>query len=37
VLDYYRDQTKLAVVDGVGTGDEVFERVVKIVDERRPG
>ena len=36
VLDYYRDQTKLVVVDGVGTGDEVFERVVKIVDERRP-
>ena len=35
VLDYYRDRGKLAVVDGVGTGDDVFERIVGVVDDFR--
>jgi adenylate kinase len=35
VLDYYRDRARLAVVDGVGTGDDVFERIVGVVDDFR--
>jgi adenylate kinase len=35
VLDYYRDRWKLAVVDGVGSGDDVFERLVKVIDDWR--
>jgi adenylate kinase len=34
ILDYYRDQGRLAVVDGVGGGDEVYDRVLKTVGDR---
>jgi adenylate kinase len=34
IIDYYRARGQLAVVDGVGEGDEVFERLVKVVDDR---
>ena len=33
ILDYYRVHGLLTAVDGVGEGDEVFERLVKVVDE----
>jgi adenylate kinase len=33
IIDYYRRRGLLGVVDGVGEGDEVFERLVKVVDE----
>jgi adenylate kinase len=34
MIDYYRAQGRLVVVDGVGDGDEVFERLVKAIDTR---
>ena len=35
IIDYYRERGLLAVVDGVGDGDEVFERLVEAsVDEQ---
>lgn len=34
IIDYYRERGVLAVVDGVGDGDDVFERIVKAVDAR---
>jgi adenylate kinase len=34
IMDYYREQGLLVVVDGVGEGDEVFERLTKVVDDR---
>jgi len=34
IIDHYRTQSRLAVVDGIGDGDDVFERMVKIVTER---
>ena len=34
IIDYYRDRGLLQVVDGVGEGDDVFERLVKAVDAR---
>jgi adenylate kinase len=38
IIDFYRQLGRLVVVDGVGEGDEVFERLVKVIDERhRPG
>jgi adenylate kinase len=33
IIDHYRDQGLLTVIDGVGEGDEVFERLVKVVDD----
>jgi adenylate kinase len=36
IIEYYRDGGLLVVVDGVGEGDEVFERIVKVVDARQP-
>jgi len=33
ILDYYRARQMLTSVDGVGEGDEVFERLVKVIDE----
>ena len=33
ILDYYRAHDLLVTVDGVGEGDDVFERLVKVVDE----
>jgi adenylate kinase len=33
IIDYYRDRRLLSVVDGVGEGDEVFDRLVKVVEE----
>lgn len=34
VLNYYRDQQLLATIDGLGTEDEVFERIRGCVDGR---
>jgi adenylate kinase len=34
--DYYRTQGKLVNIHGLGTPDEVFERIKKVVDARRP-
>ena len=36
IIDYYRDQGLLDVVDGVGEGDEVFDRLVKVDGAKRP-
>ncbi len=33
ILDYYATRGILATVDGVGDGDDVFDRLVKVVDE----
>lgn len=33
VVDYYRGQHKLAQIDGVGTMDEVFARILAVVEE----
>ena len=37
IIDHYRDQGLLTVIDGVGEGDEVFERLVKVVDDHLGG
>jgi adenylate kinase len=34
IIDYYRAVGKLEVVDGYGDGDEVFKRLVTVVDTR---
>jgi len=34
ILEYYRDHGLLAVIDGVGEGDEVFERLLKVINDR---
>lgn len=34
ILDYYRGEGILLDVDGVGDGDEVFERMVEGVEAR---
>jgi len=34
IIDYYREQGKLEVVDGEGDGDDVFKRLVTAVDSR---
>ena len=36
IIEYYRAQGMLAEVDGVGDGDDVFDRLVKAVNERFP-
>jgi adenylate kinase len=33
IIDYYRARGLLVTVDGVGEGDDVFERLVKVVEE----
>jgi adenylate kinase len=33
IIDYYRDQGLLVVIDGVGEGDEVFDRLVKVIED----
>jgi adenylate kinase len=33
IIDYYRERGLLSVVDGVGDGDDVFDRIVKVVEE----
>jgi adenylate kinase len=35
IIDYYRERGTLAQVSGVGEGDDVFKRLVKVVDARR--
>jgi adenylate kinase len=35
IIDYYRERGMLAQVSGVGEGDDVFKRLVKVVDARR--
>ena len=37
IIVYYRDQGLLTVIDGVGEGVEVFERLVKVVDDHLGG
>jgi adenylate kinase len=32
IIDYYRERRMLAQVSGVGDGDDVFERLVKVVE-----
>jgi adenylate kinase len=34
IIDFYRDIGRLVVIDGVGNGDEVFERLLKEIDVR---
>ena len=34
IIEYYRTKGMLAEVDGVGEGDDVFERLVKVVEQR---
>ena len=34
IIDFYRDLGKLVVIDGVGNGDEVYERLLKEIDGR---
>jgi adenylate kinase len=34
IIDFYANLGKLVVVDGVGAGDEVQERLVKEIDGR---
>jgi len=34
IIDYYREQGLVIMVDGFGNGDEVFERLVKVIDDR---
>jgi adenylate kinase len=34
IIEYYRERGRLSEVDGVGDGDDVFERLVKVVEER---
>ena len=36
IIEYYRSKGMLAEVDGVGDGDDVFDRLVKAVNERVP-
>ncbi len=33
ILEYYRARGLLASIDGVGEGEDVFERLVKVIDE----
>ena len=35
IIEYYRERGMLAQVSGVGDGDDVFKRLVKVVDARR--
>jgi adenylate kinase len=37
IIDHYRRQGKLVVVDGVGEGDDVFDRIVNVVEGRLSG
>ncbi|MFM7224995.1 MAG: adenylate kinase [Actinomycetota bacterium] len=34
IADHYRQQSRLVVIDGIGEGDDVFERMVKVVTDR---
>ena len=41
IIDFYRERGRLVVVDGVGDGDEVFERSgrrrsISALEPRRP-
>ncbi len=33
IIEYYRERGMLSEVDGVGEGDDVFDRLVKAVSE----
>lgn len=37
LLDYYRQQGKLATIDAMGTAEEVFSRIKATLDSRRAG
>jgi adenylate kinase len=34
LIDYYRDRGNLTTIDGVGEGDDVFDRIVEAVEKR---
>ena len=34
IIEYYRQRDMLAQVSGIGDGDDVFKRLVKVVDAR---
>jgi adenylate kinase len=34
IIDHYRERGRLVVVDGVGEGTEVLERILKVIDAR---
>jgi adenylate kinase len=36
VIEYYRQHGQLTVVDGVGTLDEVFNRIIEAIAPERP-
>lgn len=36
VLDYYRDSGLLATIDGLGSTDEVFQRILSAISSRTP-
>jgi len=36
LIDYYRFKGILSIIDGMGTPDEVFERIKAAIDKRRP-
>jgi adenylate kinase len=36
ILDYYKDSGVLQTIDGVGEGDEVYERLWKVVEDHLP-
>ena len=35
VADHYSKQGKYVAVDGLGTMDEVFDRICKVIDEKK--
>lgn len=36
LIDYYRFKENLSIIDGMGTPDQVFERIKTAVEKRRP-
>jgi len=35
LIDYYRFKGNLSIIDGMGTPDQVFERIKTVVEKRR--
>jgi len=36
LIDYYRFKGNLSIIDGMGTPDQVFERIKAVLEKRRP-